>query len=262
MHRAVVLTTLVVLLLVVAGVSAAQESGIFLGGTNSDVPPGSTTPERTSLGTTVAEDPETTSALPDPSSKPEDGEDASEPTVVTESPVGEIEEPAVVAPVEEKTLSPGSNNVGRPENSVMGVGKPEHAGKPLDIGEPQPRDDDVGHPVNGEPEERGNEEEHGRGEGQQKVTLCHKGKTITVGAPALEAHLSHHGDREGACQTGEAGSEPSGETMGPEAANDGGGGGSGGQDKVPLCHKGKTITVGAPAQEAHLRHGDSRGACP
>jgi hypothetical protein len=264
MHRAVVLTTLVVLLLAVAGVSAAQESGIFLGGPNSDVPPKSTTMERTSFGATVAEDPETTSALPDPSSKPEDGEDTSEPTVVTEPPVGETEEPPVVAPVEEKTLSPGSNSVGKPENSVMGVGKPEHAGKPLDIGEPQPRDDDVGHPVNGEPEERGNEEEHGRGGGQEKVTLCHKGKTITVGAPALEAHLAHHvGDSQGACQTGEAGSEPSGETMGPEAAKDGGGSDSRGQEKVALCHKGKkTLTVGAPAKEAHLRHGDSLGACP
>jgi hypothetical protein len=41
MHRAVVLTTLVVLLLAVAGVSAAQESGIFLGGPSSDALPGS-----------------------------------------------------------------------------------------------------------------------------------------------------------------------------------------------------------------------------
>ena len=264
MHRAVVLTTLVVLLLAVAGVSAAQESGIFLGGPNSDVPPGSTTPERTSLEAPVAEDPETTSALPDPSSKPEDGEVTSKPTVVTESTAGEIEEPAVVAPAEEKTLSPGSNNVGKPENSVMGVGKPEHAGKPLDISERQPRDDDVGHPVNGEPEERGTEEEHGSGAGQEKVTLCHKGKTITVGAPALEAHLAHHvGDSKGACQTGEAESEPSEETEEPEAANDGRGGGGGGQDKVTLCHKGKkTLTVGAPAQEAHLRHGDILGTCP
>jgi hypothetical protein len=36
----------------------------------------------------------------------------------------------------------------------------------------------------------------------------------------------------------------------------------GGHQKVPLCHKGKTITVGAPAQAAHMRHGDSLGACP
>jgi hypothetical protein len=84
-----------------------------------------------------------------------------------------------------------------------------------------------------------------------------------VGAPALEAHLSHHvGDSKDACQTGEAGPEPSGETEEPEAARDGGGDGEG-QEKVALCHKGKkTLTVGAPAQEVHLRHGDSLGACP
>jgi hypothetical protein len=257
MHRSVVLTTLVVLLLAVAGVSAAQESGIFLGGPNSDVPPGSTTMERTSFGATVAEDPETTSTLPGPSSELEDAEDTSEPTVVTEPPVGETEESTVVAPLEERTLTPGSNNVGKPENSGKDVGKPEHAAKPLDIG--KPRDDEVGHPGSGELEERGNEE-HGRGWGQQKVTLCHKGKTLTVGAPALTAHLNH-GDSKGVCPEG-AGSELSGETMGPEAAKSGGGGGSGGQDKVTLCHKGKTITVGAPAQEAHERHGDSPGACP
>ena len=34
-----------------------------------------------------------------------------------------------------------------------------------------------------------------------------------------------------------------------------------GKEKVTLCHKGKTITVGAPAAKAHLRHGDKLGAC-
>jgi hypothetical protein len=35
-----------------------------------------------------------------------------------------------------------------------------------------------------------------------------------------------------------------------------------GQDKVTLCHKGKkTLEVAAPAVDAHLRHGDSRGPC-
>ncbi len=39
--------------------------------------------------------------------------------------------------------------------------------------------------------------------------------------------------------------------------------GGGGQEKVTLCHKGKnTITVGAPAEAAHLRHGDIKGPCP
>lgn len=35
-----------------------------------------------------------------------------------------------------------------------------------------------------------------------------------------------------------------------------------GKKKVTLCHKGKTITVGAPAAKAHLRHGDTLGRCP
>ena len=33
-------------------------------------------------------------------------------------------------------------------------------------------------------------------------------------------------------------------------------------EKVTICHKGKTITVGAPAVAAHLRHGDTLGECP
>ena len=38
------------------------------------------------------------------------------------------------------------------------------------------------------------------GQGQEKVTICHEGHTITVGAPALAAHKGH-GDTEGACAT-------------------------------------------------------------
>lgn len=35
-----------------------------------------------------------------------------------------------------------------------------------------------------------------------------------------------------------------------------------GKTKVTLCHKGKkTITVGAPAAKAHMRHGDKLGSC-
>jgi hypothetical protein len=34
-----------------------------------------------------------------------------------------------------------------------------------------------------------------------------------------------------------------------------------GKAKVTICHKGKTITVGAPAVKAHVRHGDRVGAC-
>jgi hypothetical protein len=231
MRRAVVLTTLVVLLLAAAGVAVAGSGG--------DDPAEPTTLEGTSFEPTVVEDPETT--VPGgPSSKPENleetAENASEPTVITE--------PTVANPVEETPVPNGS--AGKEHgNNGRGLGRPE----------------DVGKPPNGfEPEARGDAEEHGNGAGQQKVTLCRKGKnTITVGAPAQDAHLNH-GDTLGACQSAGAGPEPSGETTGPEAAKNGGGG-SGGQGKVTLCHKGKTLTVGAPAQAAHLRHGDSIGLC-
>jgi hypothetical protein len=258
MHRAVVLTTLVLLLLAVAGVSAAQDSGIFAGGPNSDDPQGSTTQERTSFEATEAED-TMTSALPGASSEAKVGEDASEPTVITEPTVEETEKPTAGAPGE-KTLTPGSNNVGKPTNMGRGVGKPEHAGKIPNVGKPP--DDNVGSPANGKPQERGNEGEHGRGSSQQKVTLCHKDKkTLTVGAPALAAH-QRHGDTQGACQAEGAGFEHSGETMKSEAAKNVEGGGSAGQDKVALCHKNKkTLTLGTQAQAAHMRHGDSLGAC-
>ncbi|RJS20865.1 hypothetical protein DRW03_19520 [Corallococcus sp. H22C18031201] len=57
----------------------------------------------------------------------------------------------------------------------------------------------------------------------------------------------------------------------PGIAKDGRGvedGGSGGNDHVSVCHippgnpaNAHTIIVGAPAVEAHLRHGDTLGAC-
>ena len=38
----------------------------------------------------------------------------------------------------------------------------------------------------------------GKQYGKTKATICHKGKTIKVAAPAVKAHL-RHGDRVGAC---------------------------------------------------------------
>ena len=38
--------------------------------------------------------------------------------------------------------------------------------------------------------------------GQPKVTICHNGHTITVGAPAVDAHQRNHGDTLGACPSG------------------------------------------------------------
>jgi hypothetical protein len=108
----------------------------------------------------------------------------------------------------------------------------------------------------------------GKGAGD-KVSLCHKGTTITVGGAAAAAH-ERHGDTEGACPTDTDSPEPPGETTAeetsaeettaPDTPADAQYGG--GQEKVTLCHKGHAITVGAPALAAHERHGDDEGACP
>ena len=47
----------------------------------------------------------------------------------------------------------------------------------------------------------------------------------------------------------------------PESAGGENAGEAGDQRKVNVCHKGKTLAIGAPAQAAHLRHGDEPGAC-
>ncbi|MDQ3861997.1 MAG: hypothetical protein M3317_00555 [Actinomycetota bacterium] len=97
------------------------------------------------------------------------------------------------------------------------------------------------------------------GPDQEKATLCHKGHTITVGASARDAHLNH-GDTEGACPNDtETPKPPDDETSDTPVEDQYGAG----QEKVTLCHKGHTITVGEPAADAHINHhGDSLGACP
>jgi hypothetical protein len=259
MYRAVVLTTLVILMLAVAGVSVAQDGRMFAdepkGG---DPPEESTTPEeQTSFEATGSED-TTTSPPPGAPSETEDRQDVPEPTVVNEATLGEPER-STEAPAREETPPSGTNDVGKPGEGGRGVGRPEHAGK---ASGPAAGPAEIEQPVNGQPAERGNEKEPGLSAGQPKAVLCHKAnnKTLAVGVPALAAHL-RHGDARGACQGGVSGPEPSGETIGPEVARNGEGGG-GGQDKVVLCHKNKTLTAGAGSQAAHLRHGDSLGACP
>jgi hypothetical protein len=128
---------------------------------------------------------------------------------------------------------------------------------------------------------------------QEKVTICHKGHTITVGKPAVEAHLMHHeGDHVGACTTdAQATAEETTaeettaeettaeettaeettaeettaeettaeettaeETTVPDEGSTG--------EKVTLCHNGtETITVDVSAVQAHLDQGDTEGAC-
>jgi hypothetical protein len=49
-------------------------------------------------------------------------------------------------------------------------------------------------PKNGNGNGNGND----KGKGQEKVTICHKGQTIAVAEPAVQAHLKH-GDAMGPC---------------------------------------------------------------
>jgi hypothetical protein len=101
------------------------------------------------------------------------------------------------------------------------------------------------------------------GNGQEQTTICHKGHTITVAVPALAAH-ERHGDTQGECpeDATTAPDDPEDttpdttvpETPTPDTSADG-------QEKVTICHKGHTITVGAPAVPSHERHGDIEGAC-
>ena len=50
--------------------------------------------------------------------------------------------------------------------------------------------------------------------GQDKVTICHNGtNTITIGAPAVDAHVNNHGDTLGECAEGGIG--PVEEPQGP-----------------------------------------------
>jgi hypothetical protein len=207
-YRAIVLTTLVLLLSAIAGVSVAQEGTIFAGEPNSDGPsesttPEPTTPEPTSLEATGPEDTTTGQPPPDASSGAEDRPDVPEPTVVTEPTVvdeataAEPEKPAT-APAE-RTPTPGANDAGMPGDSGRKVGKPEHAGKAPGLRNAGTRGGahNVARGV-GKPAER-EDGEPGPGAGRPKVVLCHKGKTLTVGAPAQAAHL-RHGDSLGACR--------------------------------------------------------------
>ena len=195
LRRAVILATLTCILFAVAGVTAATENRFTLSlqdedQTESTVPEptvgGGTAPEVTALEATV---PETT--------VPED----------VEKPIEGTEEATVVVHEEPKETGkedPGAGNYGgiqndnRIEKAGKPTGKPEHAqggkkyGKPRVAGKPPGKSG----PATGRPDRAGEEGFDGK---PGKVTLCHKtGVTISVGAPAVPAHL-RHGDTIGAC---------------------------------------------------------------
>ncbi len=47
--------------------------------------------------------------------------------------------------------------------------------------------------------ETGGGHDKGKGKGQEKVAVCHKGKTLYLPKPAVQAHMKH-GDKSGACK--------------------------------------------------------------
>jgi hypothetical protein len=176
MYRVVVLTTLVILLLSVAGVSVAQDGQIFSsGGSNGDDTPGSTAPEATSTEASMAEDPQT-GASPGASSGPEDGEDAYEPTVEETE---DTEKPDVNTPAAEQTRAPASNDVPKPVGGGKGIGRPEHAGKAPNIGNSRP---DVGHPAKGNPGTWGTKKSTGA------ASASRRSPSVTRTGPSRWAH--------------------------------------------------------------------------
>jgi|GEM_PF-6293606 len=66
----------------------------------------------------------------------------------------------------------------------------------------------------------------------QRVTLCHNGRTIVVGQSGVAEHLAH-GDTLGACDS----------------------------PTTTVCHNGQTITINRSALADHLAHGDTPGPC-
>ncbi len=178
MYRAVVLTTLTLLLLAITGVTVARESTF---GPEWDSQTESTVQD---LTTTIGEPTTTTTGEPTDAAD-EETTGGSEPaggSVIEESTEPEADEPEISEVpeiTEEQATGSRVENVGEPEGVGKGKGL---GGKPLGNGKIK---DEAG--------------EASGGEDQEKVMVCHKGKkTLTVGGPAADAHL-RHGDALGAC---------------------------------------------------------------
>ena len=182
MRRAVIFATLTMLLLAVAGVTAAQE-GVFDGTPAGDSTEATnlegTEPERTVPETTFAAD-EGTVMEEEP---PAGDEKRDEPAGSPERPGGQgryDDGPAEPEPVEADE-GRGSGGGG------PGNGRPEDAGKRGNGRGPDLAD-------------KGGEKGNNGGGGEEKVSVCHKGKkTLSVGASAEDAHL-RHGDEAGRCE--------------------------------------------------------------
>lgn len=229
MRRVVILATLVLLLLAVAGVTTATENTFTTAPQDKDqleftvsesTSLESTAPEETDEATvettiettvektvavperpeeTVREDTDTAGDETTPSRRantPDTGDDEEarpDDGEVAGDPAGKPDEPGIL---DRPRVAENATMHGTPEV----VGRPDHPGNPADTGRPE----DAGRAEQaGEPDAE--DEGEGAGGNPGKVTLCHKNKvTISVGAPAKPAHL-RHGDSVGPCSEAQAG---------------------------------------------------------
>ena len=138
-----------------------------------------------------------------------------------------------------------------PEATVPGTTVPE------DVEKPEEGTVEAAVVVAEEPEEPGKRDP---GAGNYDGTRDDDG-IEEAGAPAGKPEPARGGRRYGKPRVA---GEPPGKSR-PDAGRPEGPGGrrfDGNPGKVTLCHKDRvTISVGAPAKPAHLRHGDSLGAC-
>ena len=206
MRRAVILATLTVLLIAVAGVTVARENtstptSLYNGQPESTAPDTTTVPETTSPETTAPQ-----STTPD-----EPDEKTVEKTV--ERTVETTVETTVVEPSAPEETLPVVEQLGEPEMDEE-AGKPDYLGKPDELGKPEKvkggkkngklrgmgKLDDIARlPGKGNLQDAGKPEKEQADGNPGKVTLCHKDKVaISVGAPAEPARL-RHGDSLGAC---------------------------------------------------------------
>jgi hypothetical protein len=110
--------------------------------------------------------------------------------------------------------------------------------------------------------------------GAAKTVVCHippgnpaNAHTITIGNPAVAAHLAH-GDKLGSCEERKPGHPRPCPDRAPQSREEDGMAPDRQAGKVAVCHippgnpaNAHTIVVGIAAVSAHLAHGDKLGAC-
>jgi hypothetical protein len=165
-------------------------------------------------------------------SQPADQKESTAPEFAREPTAPEVTVPETTVPeatVQEDVEKPDEGTVG---TTIVVPEEPRERG----AGNYGGVQDDNGIEGAGEPAARPGKPEHAQG-GKKSGILRETGKPEHTGKPLVRGKPDH---------VGSAGEKPVGRNPG----------------KVILCHKGRvTISVGAPAKPAHLRHGDLLGAC-